>query len=147
MKSQFALSLILLFFATGCADSTVPQDAARTTDGRASKDKADAQHAIRERPVVKLTDAAVSKFKEVLAAEPTKHIRLSIKNEGPTGFMYDLQIDDTIHESDFVDQSQGITLVVDARSSIFLEGATIDWQIQPDGQAGFKFENPNAVEQ
>jgi Fe-S cluster assembly iron-binding protein IscA len=61
--------------------------------------------------------------------------------------MYDLQVDDTMNDSDFVDDSNGFRLVVDPKSSIYLEGATIDWQTQADGTTGFKFHNPNAVEQ
>jgi iron-sulfur cluster assembly accessory protein len=137
---------MLLFLATGCADSTAPIDAPSTPDNRTSNSAPDETSEGRQHAVVQLTDAAVAKFKEFLAAEPTKHIRLSVKQEGPTGYMYDLQLDDSIDEADFVDNSHGFTIVVDPKSSIFLEGATIDWLTQPDGQAGFKFDNPNAVE-
>ncbi len=146
MNPQRTISLMLLVAATGCADPAVQLDTTRTTDNRESTNTTDKQPTLRERSIVKLTDSAESKFKEFLAAEPTKHIRLSVKSEGPTGFMYDLQIDDSIDDSDFVDKSHGFTLVVDPKSSIYLDGATIDWQAQPDGQAGFKFDNPNAVE-
>lgn len=137
---------MLLFLATGCADSTAPIDAASTPDNRTSNSAPVEASEGRQHAVVQLTDAAAAKFKEFLAAEPTKHIRLSVKQEGPTGYMYDLQFDDTIDEEDFVDNSHGFTLVVDPKSSIYLEGAMIDWLTQPDGKAGFKFDNPNAVE-
>jgi iron-sulfur cluster assembly protein len=146
MNTHYITSLVLILFATGCADSTSPVDAVSPVDSRTSRSTPDETSEGLEHSVVKLTDAAVAKFKEFLAAEPTKHIRLSVKNEGSTGFMYDLQIDDSIDETDFVDNFYGFALVVDPKSSIYLDGATIDWQTQPDGQAGFKFENPNAVE-
>jgi iron-sulfur cluster assembly accessory protein len=146
MNPQRTISLILLAVVTGCADPAVQLDTARTTENHKSTNTTDKQRTLRERSIVKLTDSAESQFKEFLAAEPTKHIRLSVKNEGPTGFIYDLQIDDSINDSDFVDKSHGFMLVVDPKSSIYLDGATIDWQTQSDGQAGFKFDNPNAVE-
>lgn len=147
MNSRIFISLVLLFLVTGCLESTTPTEAESNVVDSATGGTPEREFRGRERSAVKLTDAAVAKFKEFLAAEPTKHIRLSVKQEGPTGFMYDLQIDDSIDEADFVDTSHGFTVVVDAKSSIFLEGATIDWLTQPDGQAGFKFDNPNAMEQ
>jgi iron-sulfur cluster assembly protein len=108
---------------------------------------ADVPLPIRTQPVVNVTPAAVIRLKEALAAEPSKHVRVSVKQGGSTGFMYDLQIDDSIDEEDFVDTSNGFTLVIDQTSSFFLEGATIDWQTQPDGRSGFKFDNPNALEE
>ncbi len=147
MYKQVATIVSMLVLASGCADSTTPSngDPAKVTAPPITvPNKASA---VRERTVVNLTDSAIAKFREFLAAEPTKHIRLSVKNEGPTGFMYDLQIDQSISDSDFVDRSHGFTLVVDPKSSLYLGGTTIDWQTQSDGQAGFKFDNPNAVQQ
>jgi iron-sulfur cluster assembly protein len=147
MNSRSAVGLFLLFLASGCAESPTPPVPTRNADSEKATNPPGQQAAVRERSVVKLTEAAVSKLKEFLVAEPTKHIRLSVKGEGSTGFRYDLRIDDWFDPSDFVDKSHGFTLVVDPKSAIYLEGATIDWQTSPDGQAGFKFDNPNAVEQ
>jgi len=60
--------------------------------------------------------------------------------------MYDMKFDDTFErDKDYMDDVNGIKVVVDKRSSLFLMGATIDWQTGPDGRQGFKFDNPNAV--
>lgn len=147
MNKQLATVVSMLTLASGCAEPTKPPNGHATTVAAPSITASNTTPAVRERAVVNLTDSATAKFKEFLAAEPTKHIRLSVKNDGPTGFMYDLQIDESITDSDFVDRSHGFTLVVDPKSSLYLEGVTIDWQTQSDGQAGFKFENPNAVQQ
>lgn len=138
---------MLLVFTIGCGDSTTKSLPTGDMETIASQHDAGETSDVREHSVVRLTDAAVAKFKEVLAAEPTKHIRLSVKNEGPTGFSYDLQIDDSVRDTDWIDKSHGFVLVVDPTSSLFLDGATIDWQTLPDGTSGFKFDNPNAVEQ
>ncbi|MCS7468294.1 iron-sulfur cluster assembly accessory protein [Stieleria sp. ICT_E10.1] len=95
-----------------------------------------------------MTDAAVAKFVAFLNDAPNDHIRLSVKQEGPTGFMYDLQIESPPWtDDDLVDRSNGFTIVVSPRDSIYLDGATIDWETRPDGTEGFKFNNPNAIEQ
>jgi iron-sulfur cluster assembly accessory protein len=146
MYKQLAAVVSMLALASGCAEPTPPSNGDPATIAAPSITAPNTIPAVRERAVVNLTDSAAAKFKEFLAAEPTKHIRLSVKNEGPTGFMYDLQIDESINDSDFVDRSHGFALVVDPKSSLYLKGATIDWQTQPDGQAGFKFDNPNAVQ-
>ncbi len=99
-------------------------------------------------PVVELTDSAVAKFFEFLKDTPDAHIRLSVKREGPSGFMYDLKIEPTPwSDQDLVDQSHGFAIAVPPRDFIYLDGATIDWESRPDGTAGFKFHNPNAIEQ
>lgn len=60
--------------------------------------------------------------------------------------MYDLKFDDRVsRDDDYLDEQNGIQIVVDKRSALFLEGATIDWQTTPDGRQGFHFDNPNAV--
>ncbi|EMI15547.1 FeS cluster biogenesis domain protein [Rhodopirellula maiorica SM1] len=98
--------------------------------------------------VVELTDAAVAKFISFLKDAPGDHIRLAVKREGPSGFMYDLQIESPPwSDEDLVDKSNGFTMVVSPRDSIYVDGATIDWETRPDGTEGFKFHNPNAIEQ
>ena len=143
---QHAVSMLLLLLVVGCDDATARRDPARPADSHAAQEMSEVHLPMRERSVVKLTGSATAKFKEFLVAEPSKHIRLSVKYEGPTGFMYDLQIDDSINASDLVDKSHGFTLVVDRESAIYLDGTTIDWQFQSDGQAGFKFDNPRAMD-
>lgn len=146
LKNRYHLAtLALILLANGCADSSATLDAGRKSSERPPNNGSFAQSTGRERTVVTLTDAAVAKFKEVLANEPTKFIRLAILNDGPTGFKYDLKVDDAIRDADFVDDSAGVTIVVDARSSVFVEGATIDWRTDPDGRSGFTFDNPNAL--
>lgn len=135
-----------MVLAAGCAESTSTSNAVRTANETSSANTTVAPAGIRERSIVELTDAAVEKFTEFLSGEPGKHIRLSVKNEGPTGFMHDLQIDGSLNDGDYVDRSHGFALVVDPKSSIYLDGTTIDWQTRSDGSAGFQFNNPNAVE-
>jgi iron-sulfur cluster assembly accessory protein len=147
MNPQPHLILVSIVLVAGCADSASTPNALRTRDNGAATNVGVAGADVRERSVVILTDAAVEKFTEFLNEEPGKHIRLSVTNEGPTGFIYDLKIDDSINATDFVDRSHGLTLVVDPKSALYLEGATIDWQTRMDGTAGFKFDNPNAAQQ
>jgi len=56
---------------------------------------------------------------------------------------YDVAVD---AERDWWSDSHGVTLVVDKSSAAFLEGTTIDFEDKP-GARGFRFHNPDAVEQ
>jgi Fe-S cluster assembly iron-binding protein IscA len=48
-------------------------------------------------------------------------------------------------KKDLVDQLDRITVIVDQTNDLFVQGASIDWQITEDGKQGFHFDNPNAV--
>lgn len=97
--------------------------------------------------IVTLTPAAASKVRDAQKQSGKPLLRVAVKTGGCTGFLYDLQFDDSSDpETDIKYFEKGITIVVDQRSSVYLEGAVVDWQIDGDGQAGFQFNNPNAVQ-
>lgn len=70
-------------------------------------------------------------------------LRVSVKQGGTTGFMYDMKFDKTAGATDYRGLSGGISVVVDRDSWPFLVGTVIDYEVTPSG-AGFKFQNPNA---
>ncbi|MEM7316357.1 MAG: iron-sulfur cluster assembly accessory protein, partial [Planctomycetota bacterium] len=99
------------------------------------------------KPVVTLTTGAASKVRDALQQSGKPMLRVAVKSGGSTGFMYDLQFaDKSDPESDIQYTDNGIGIVVDRKSSLYLEGTVIDWETNAEGQAGFKFNNPNAVE-
>lgn len=72
-------------------------------------------------------------------------LRIGVAGGGCGGFEYRLAFDDKFNETeDEVSQQHGLTVAVDRKSLLFLEGTTIDWY---DGleKRGFTFENPNAA--
>ncbi len=141
--------VMLLFISTmlcGCDQSKTVETI--TSDQSRPMDDAKAPQAERKSKVVSVTDAASEKMKSFLNGDQKSYIRLSVKNDGPTGFMYDLKIDDVaLNGTDLLDNTNGFLLVTDVKSSLYLDGATIDWETKPDGSAGFKFDNPNAIQQ
>lgn len=101
---------------------------------------------INSESLVAITDAAAAKFNQFLADFPGNHVRLSVKEVGPNGFAYDLQVEPPPwKQDDVVTHSHGFALVVSPRDSVYLDGLKIDWETQADGTAGFRFHNPNAV--
>lgn len=70
-------------------------------------------------------------------------LRVSVKGGGCSGLTYDLDFDDTIVEFDDVSEDQGLKLVIDRRSLLYLLGTELDFTEGLNGK-GFIFINPNA---
>lgn len=94
--------------------------------------------------LVTLTPAAADMIRQVQAAEGGKYVRVGVINSGPTGFQYSMKMEEEKPGGDHVVESEGITLLVDRKSALHLDGLTIDF-LTENGQRGFKFNNPNAV--
>lgn len=73
---------------------------------------------------------------------PSAYLRLGIRGGGCSGFTYVLQYeDDPPKQKDLVFISEGINVVVDTKSIIYLNGSILDWEKTLMNQ-GFKFVNP-----
>lgn len=97
---------------------------------------------------LKVTDAAVKEFKRALSETDGSEsvVRVSVQGGGCSGFMYGLGFvpeGDINPDSDIVEEFDGLKVVVDKKSLMFLDGTTIEW-IESLDQRGFKFNNPNA---
>lgn len=136
-------AIIVLLALCGCGDSRGPntETPLDVTEPQTSPLVTTAEQHV----VVKFTSDAVDKIREIQKQDRKPFLRVSVISGGPTGFMYDLTFDDRINvERDYVDDADGIRIVVDKRSALFLEGCTIDWETTADGRQGFRFNNPNA---
>ncbi len=93
---------------------------------------------------VMLTDAAVSKVGELIAAEGDEDLalRMAVKPGGCSGFSYELFFDSQIEDVDIVEQFGDVRVVVDPQSAEMIKGATLDFKDGLMG-AGFAIDNPN----
>lgn len=74
---------------------------------------------------------------------PNSYLRLGIRGGGCSGFSYVLQFeDDEPKDKDVVFELHEVKLVVDKKSLVYLNGATLDWE-KSLLRKGFKFVNPN----
>lgn len=71
-------------------------------------------------------------------------LRVFISGGGCSGYQYGMALDDNIRESDHVEESNGIQILVDDVSINYLAGSTVDFIEDPMG-GGFKIENPNTI--
>jgi iron-sulfur cluster insertion protein len=97
-----------------------------------------------EAPMVSLTAVAADKVKEIRTAEKIEDgfsLRMRVIGGGCSGFAYDLYFDQKA-EGDREFNSNGVQLLVDQMSLMYLMGVSIDYVEGLQG-AGFKFNNPN----
>jgi iron-sulfur cluster assembly protein len=95
--------------------------------------------------VIELTDAASAEVKRRLQTDDMKghYLRVGVQGGGCSGLMYQLAFDDQIGSLDKVFDVNGIPVVVDLKSALYLRGVVIDYVSAMVG-GGFKFSNPNA---
>ena len=72
-----------------------------------------------------------------------KALRISIKEGGCSGFSYKLDFDEKKSPADKVFESQGVPLVIEGKSLLYIMGMTLDYEGGLNGK-GFIFSNPNA---
>jgi len=73
-------------------------------------------------------------------------LRVSVVSGGCSGLTYDLDFDSQngLKEGDKIFEEDGIRLIVDMKSFLYLAGTRLDYTDGLEGQ-GFHFYNPNAV--
>lgn len=70
-------------------------------------------------------------------------IRVGVEGGGCSGLMYQLELDNEDKEGDKSFEDNGIKIVVDKKSFLYLIGTTLDYSGGLNGK-GFVFKNPNA---
>ena len=96
-------------------------------------------------PALKISDAALTRVRELIAEEgkPTLKLRIFIEGGGCSGFQYGFSFDEQRADDDFVLGHDGVELLVDPLSMQYLEGAEVDYVEELSG-AQFVIHNPNA---
>ncbi len=95
---------------------------------------------------ITLTPKAAEKIKKIFAEQQMPEgscLRVGIKGGGCSGFSYMLDVTDKPAADDEVYESNGVRVVTDPKSSLYLSGTEVDYE---DSllKGGFIFNNPNA---
>ena len=91
-----------------------------------------------------LTQVAAEKVKAIMKSEgaPADHgLRISVMGGGCSGFQYRLMFD-AAKEGDEILEQNGVRLVVDPKSLLYLVGTEVDFVDGLNG-SGFTLKNPN----
>ena len=87
----------------------------------------------------------VKRAKEANKYGEETFVRVGIAAGGCSGFSYRLTFDSNFDETkDSKTEQHGVAVVVDKKSELLLDGATVDYYEGLE-QRGFTFNNPNAV--
>jgi iron-sulfur cluster assembly protein len=94
---------------------------------------------------VSLTPVAVSRVKELMTTQSLDHafLRMGVRGGGCSGMTYDLQFDSELRKHDKQFEVDGVKVVVDVKSYLYLNGTTLDYVTQ-GLTGGFTFVNPKA---
>ena len=94
--------------------------------------------------MLQLTDTAATKVKEIISQQtPTPvGLRVAVVGGGCSGFSYHMAFDNQENPTDNVYEFDGLKVLVDQMSEMYLDGVQIDFIESIEG-AGFKFNNPN----
>jgi iron-sulfur cluster assembly protein len=98
-----------------------------------------------EDQMVQLTPTAVTKVKEILQQQTPEPagLRVAVVGGGCSGFSYHMAFENQVNkDSDNVYEFEGLKVLVDQMSEMYLEGVSIDYIETLEG-SGFKFNNPN----
>ncbi|MDJ0954922.1 MAG: iron-sulfur cluster assembly accessory protein [Acidimicrobiia bacterium] len=94
---------------------------------------------------VTLTSSAAAKVQELIQAEgdAALSLRLAVRPGGCSGFSYDMYFDSSVDDTDIVNETDGVRVIVDSESASMVGGATIDFRDGGLQGAGFAINNPN----
>lgn len=100
-----------------------------------------------EAPALALTPLAESKLREIMAEKNlTNHgLRVYVAGGGCSGLQYGMAFESNPQDFDTIINQNGVKLIVDGSSLMYLSGASIDYAENVMG-GGFRIDNPNVYE-
>jgi len=97
--------------------------------------------------MIKVSDTAKKKVVELMTDDgfnaTTDYVRVGVKSGGCSGLSYDLKFDKSQQDEDKLFEDNGIKIIVDKKSFLYLIGTTLEYSGGLNGK-GFVFNNPNA---
>jgi len=96
---------------------------------------------------ITLTDVAADRVKSFLDNRGKgEGLRLGVKTTGCSGMAYVLEFVDEIDEADKVFESNGVKIIVDPKSLLYIDGTELDYGKEGLNE-GFQFNNPNVKDE
>lgn len=99
-----------------------------------------------DQALVSMTSRAADKLKEIIQKQGRDDLalRVYVTPGGCSGFSYGMTFSEGVEEGDAVLDQDGVRIVVDPMSAMYLKGSEIDFVDALMG-GGFALRNPNAV--
>ncbi|MBI3805135.1 MAG: iron-sulfur cluster assembly accessory protein [Nitrospirae bacterium] len=98
-----------------------------------------------EQPIA-LTPSAVTEVKGMIERKNLGNaaLRVGVQGGGCSGLSYTLNFETEITPHDLSFEVDGLRVIIDQKSALYLAGTTLDFSKELVG-GGFKFNNPNAT--
>ncbi|MFK7898369.1 MAG: HesB/IscA family protein [Myxococcota bacterium] len=96
--------------------------------------------------MIEVTTEAASQIHTLLSEDnklETHGLRMKVVGGGCSGLQYQLSFDDLIREIDTTIEAEGVRVIVDEKSALYLVGSRLNF-VDTLAESGFKIENPNA---
>ena len=97
--------------------------------------------------MVNVSDTAAQQLLSIFIEEnkdpKDNYVRVGVKSGGCSGLSYILDFEDKASESDKIVESNGVNLLIDKKSLLYLIGTTLEYSSGLNGK-GFHWTNPNA---
>ena len=95
--------------------------------------------------MIKISDSAKNRLSHLLKndKEGNSFVRVAVESGGCSGLSYKLDFDNAKKDEDELIEDNGINLLVNKNSFLYLVGTTLEFSDGLNGK-GFVFNNPNA---
>jgi iron-sulfur cluster assembly protein len=92
---------------------------------------------------ITMTPAAADRVRTFLSSRGKGvGLRLGVRTSGCSGMAYVIEFADDLESDDQVFEDQGVKVIVDPKSLLYLDGTELDYTKEGLNE-GFKFNNPN----
>ena len=94
---------------------------------------------------VSLSPGALKRVKELMESQNLQHafLRMGVNGGGCSGFSYNLEFDTELGKFDKEFEVDGVKVVVDRKSYLYINGSMLDY-VNQGLTGGFTFVNPQA---
>ena len=96
--------------------------------------------------MIDVTNEAAGHIRALLSEDgklESHGLRMKVIGGGCSGLQYQLSFDDVVREIDSEIEIEGVKVIVDEKSALYLVGSRVDF-VDTLQESGFKIENPNA---
>ncbi len=96
--------------------------------------------------MIEVTSEAAERIHALLSEDgklDSHGLRMKVVGGGCSGLQYQLSFDDVVREIDAEIEIEGVKVIVDEKSALYLVGSVLDF-VDTLQESGFKIENPNA---
>jgi iron-sulfur cluster assembly protein len=96
--------------------------------------------------MIEVTTDAAERIRALLSEDgklESHGLRMKVVGGGCSGLQYQLSFDDVIREIDSEIEAEGVKVIIDEKSALYLVGSRLNF-VDTLEESGFKIENPNA---